>query len=139
MPDAAALAAAATFVERQMQESPFRALAEADLVDRLHVIERLEGGILVGAACECARRLADLAGCEPPPFPAPPWPALSLLCDRALAIFLLTRAAEWGWATGSRHGRDVQLLEIAAARLLATDPLVSPRGLWRAAAAQHSD
>lgn len=51
MPDAAA----ATFVERQMQESPFRGLAEPELV---------------GTACECARRLADLAGGEPPPFPA---------------------------------------------------------------------
>lgn len=139
MPDAAALAAAATFVESQLRESPFRGLAEAELVDRLHVIERLEGGILVGAACECARRLADLAGCEPPAFPAPPWPALGLLGDRSLAIFLLNRAAELGVATGSRHGPDAQLLEIAAARLLATDPLVAPRGLRQAAATQHPD
>ncbi|MBK1660127.1 hypothetical protein [Paracraurococcus ruber] len=120
------LPAAAAFVGQTLAEHPDRGLPVRVLVATLVAIERVEGAVLDGAAVELARRLARLHGLTLPGFPCEFHADHAGLGDRDLALLALRLARQLARSAAPWPSHDAGFLLLAAARLLAADPLIRP-------------
>ncbi|SDB74295.1 hypothetical protein [Belnapia rosea] len=120
------LSAAKAFVARTLVGHPDRQLSVEVLIGVLRDVERVEGGVLDGAAVELGRRLAQVHDLPAPSFPCEFHAGFAQISDRSLALWALWQARQLDALAEPELSREALFLVLGAAKLLATDPLIVP-------------